>query len=300
MGVFLQSLCPCVLLPGEMGWVFSFSPSIPVCYCQESWNGYFPSARPRLSHWAFCKHTRLQAELHWARQPRHSGWTQDTVIVIKAVLPVWPSLTAETGGSGGEDAGKAARYMGLERNQCPAVSSCFLGALEGRDRTKAELMEPKKTERSQRKGACHSLAASRELKGGHAGHGVRLAQTLPSPSSLTASLEDLSPKAASVFRLLALDEDRDGCFGELLAASCEVHFLPFLSIFLFLEHQWKIDPGSRAGRSSAHSTYSSAFLCSSALVAPVEMLAKNSRKSPEICFPDFAKTFVLINQPKEM
>lgn len=244
--------------------------------------------------------TWLQAELRWPRQPRHSGWTQDTVIVIKAVLPVWPPLTAETDGSGGEYAGKAARCMGLGGNQCPAVSSCFLGALEGRDRTKAELMESKKAERSQRRGACHSLAASRELEGGHAGHEVRLAQTLPSPSSLIASLEGLSPKAASLFRLLALDEDRDGCFGELLAASCEVQFLPFFRIFLSLEHQWKIDPESRAGRSSAHSTYSSTFLCSSVVVAPVEMLAKNSRKSPEICFPGFAKTFVLIKQPKEI
>lgn len=62
----------------------------------------------------------------------------------------------------------------------------------------------------------------------------------------------------------------------------------------------KIDPGSRAGSCFAHSTYSSTFLCSSALVAPVEMLAKNSRKSPEFCFPGFAKTVLLIKQPKEM
>lgn len=162
------------------------------------------------------------------------------------------------------------------------------------------LTEPKKAERSQWRGGCHSLDACGELRGGRAGHGVGLDQPTPSPSPFTASPEGLSPKASTIFRSLILDEDRDCSFGELLAASCEVQLLPFFSIFPFLEHQWKIDPGSRAGKSSAHSTYSSTFLCSSALVAPVEMLAKNSRKSPEFCFPGFAKTFLLIKQPKEM
>lgn len=86
----------------------------------------------------------------------------------------------------------------------------------------------------------------------------------------------------------------------LQGSSPKVQLLLFSRISPPLEHQWKIDPGSRAGRSSAYSTYSSTFLCSSALVAPVEMLAKNSRKSPEFCFPGFAKAFLLIKQPKEM
>lgn len=139
-----------------------------------------------------------------------------------------------------------------------------------------------------------------KLEGGCAAHGVGPDQGTPSPSSLTASLEASSPKAPTVFRSLTLDDDRDGWFGRLPAASSEVQFLPFFRIFLPLEHQWKIDPGSRAGRSSAHSTYSSTFLCSSALVAPVGMLVKISRKSPEFCFPGFAKAFLLIKQPKEM
>lgn len=96
-----------------------------------------------------------------------------------------------------------------------------------------------------------------ELEGGRAAHGVGLGQGTASPSSLTASLQGPSPKAPTGFRSLTL---RDGCFGELLAASSEVQLLPFFRIFLPLEHQWKIDPESRAGRSSAHSTYSCAAL----------------------------------------
>lgn len=99
-----------------------------------------------------------------------------------------------------------------------------------------------------------------ELEGGRAAHGVGLGQGTASPSSLTASLQGPSPKAPTGFRSLTLDEIRDGCFGELLAASSEVQLLPFFRIFLPLEHQWKIDPESRAGRSSAHSTYSCAAL----------------------------------------
>lgn len=70
-----------------------------------------------------------------ATQPRPSGWTQDAVIAIKATLP---KFAAETGGSGGLDAGKAPRRMGLGGNQCPAVCSCLLGALgvEGADRAR--------------------------------------------------------------------------------------------------------------------------------------------------------------------
>jgi len=36
------------------------------------------------------------------------------------------------------------------------------------------------------------------------------------------------------------------------------------------------------------------------LVGPAEIFAKILRKSQEFCFPGFAKTFLLIKQPKEM
>lgn len=122
------------------------------------------------------------------------------------------------------------------------MPSCFLGALavEGGDRTKAGWTEPKAAERSQWRGGCHSLGACRELQGGRAGHGVGLDQTTPSPSSFTASLEALSPKASTVFRSLTLEGDRNGCSGELLAASCVVQLLPFFRIFPSLEHQGKL------------------------------------------------------------
>lgn len=129
------------------------------------------------------------------------------------------------------------------------VPSCFLSALavEGGDRTKAEWTEPKAAERSQWRGGCHSLDACRELEGGRAGHGVGLDQIMPSPSSFTASLEALSPKASAVFRSLTLEGDRNGCFGELLAASCVVQLLPFFRIFPSLEHQGKLILGAELG-----------------------------------------------------
>jgi len=88
-----------------------------------------------------------------------------------------------------------------------------------------------------------------------------------SPSLLPArSLppERVYTPSHTIFRPFALDEDRVPLLGELLAASCGVQLLPFSRhwIFPFLENQCKIDPGSRAGSSSAHSASSSTFPCS--------------------------------------
>lgn len=126
--------------------------------------------------------------------------------------------------------------------------------------------------------------ARREAKCRDPGHGEGLDWPTPSPSSFTPFWEGLYPGAYTVFKSFALYEDRDGCFWELLAASCEVQLLLFSThwIFPFLEDQCKIDPRSRAASSSADSTYSSTFPCSSALVGPAEIFAKILRKIPGV------------------
>lgn len=114
----------------------------------------------------------------------------------------------------------------------------------------------------------------------------------------------------------ALDEHRDGCLGEHLAASYGVQLLPFSGLFpdafpgifsswifpsitLILRDQCKIDLGSRATSGSTRSSHSSTFLHSSDLMGPTEVFAKILRKSQEFFFPGFVKTFLLIKQPKK-
>lgn len=143
--------------------------------------------------------------------------------------------------------------------------------------------------------------AHREAKCRDAGNGEGLDPPTSSASSFSPSWGGLYSEVHTILRSFALDKHRDSCFGGLLAASCEVP-LPFSRHWIFpsLEDQCKIDPRSRAASSSPRCAYSSTFPCSSALVGPLEIFGKILRKSQEFCFPGFAKTFLLIEQPKEM
>lgn len=131
------------------------------------------------------------------------------------------------------------------------------------------------------------LRAYGELAGRPSAGTLGMERGLTSPHLLPAhSLPSgrVYPGAYTIFRSFALYEDRDGWFWELLTASCEVQLLLFSRHWIFssLEDQCKIDPRSRAVSSSAHSTYSSTFLCSSALVGPAEIFAKILRKIPGV------------------
>lgn len=192
--------------------------------------------------------------------------------------------------------------MGLGGSCCPAVVLRALGVqLKGGDRAKTKLTEPNKSEQSQWRSDHHCLAARGacgELTG-RPSAGM-LAMERGSTSLHLLPAHSLAPEATQM-RSFSLDEDRDSCFGEQRAASCEVQ-LPFSRHWIFpsLEDQCKMDPGSRAAGRSAHSTHSSTFLHSFSLVGPVEIFARILRKPQEFCFPGFAKAFLLIKQPREM
>lgn len=194
---------------------------------------------------------------------------------------------------------------GLGGDGCPVDVLSALGVqVEGRDGAKAKLTEPKKAEKSQWRGGHHSPAACGacgELAGRPSVGMLGMERGSTSPHLLPA--HSLPPGRVYTPRhTQSLGHRLWMSAEELLAASCEVQLLPFSRHWIFpsLEDQGKIDPGSRAGGSFAHSTYSSKFPRSSALVGPDEIFAKILRKSWEFCSPGFAKTFLLIKQPKEM